>query len=106
MPFAFATATDTGPLTDDAGARVRIARLGSAVDRVALTTDGLERLALDFARAEPHAPFFNGMMKPLAGLSSPGRSAAVSARLGSFLDGDAVNSRTDDDKTLIVAQRL
>jgi hypothetical protein len=93
-------------VTDDAGAKIRIARLGAPVDRVAVLTDGLERLALDFARNEPHAQFFEGMMRPLASAVSRGRSESVSGGLDRFLGGESVTSRTDDDKTLIIARRL
>lgn len=92
-------------VTDDAGARVRISRHAGRADRLAVFTDGIERLALDFASGRPHAPFFDGITRPLSAGGGPGRLAAVSDRLGAFLDGDAVNSRTDDDKTLIIARR-
>lgn len=93
-------------VTDDAGPRLRIARTGGPVELVAVTTDGLERLALDLAGGVPHAPFFDGMMGALAPVSGRGRSASVSRGLAVFLGSDGVCARTDDDKTLILARRL
>jgi hypothetical protein len=92
-------------VTDDEGAKVRIARLGIRVEQVAVLTDGLERLALDFAKAEPHPQFFDGMMRPLEAATGGGRSASVSGGLDRFLGGESVTSRTDDDKTLVIARR-
>ena len=93
-------------VTDDGGARLRISRTDERPDRVAVMTDGIERLALDLANARPHGPFFDGVTRPLDAVSSHGRSPLVSGGLGAFLAGDAVNARTDDDKTLVLARRL
>jgi hypothetical protein len=74
------------------------------VDELALFTDGLQRLALDYATQRAHAPFFDSMLAPLraaAGASHEG----LSDELASFLDSPRVNDRTDDDKTLILASR-
>lgn len=91
-------------LTDDTP-RLRVARASAPADCVALFSDGLERLALDFASEQPHAPFFDGMIAPLAAGTAPGRDPKLSAQLGAFLDSERVNARTDDDKTLILALR-
>lgn len=73
------------------------------IDRVALFTDGLERLALDFTTQQPHGRFFETMFASVAPGPSPGRNIVRSGQLADFLDCDAVTSRTDDDKTLILA---
>lgn len=91
-------------LTDDAP-RLRVARAAEPADRFALFSDGLERLALDFAAEQPHAPFFDGVSAPVAASTVAGRDATLSAQLGAFLDSERVNARTDDDKTLILAVR-
>lgn len=71
---------------------------------VALFTDGLQRLALHFASMSVHNPFFRPIFPPLrAGL--PGYLPDLSAALAHFLATPAVNSRTDDDKTLVLATR-
>jgi hypothetical protein len=73
------------------------------VDEVAVFTDGLQRLTLDFKTEKVHEPFFAHMFKPLRACSD---SADLSAALRSFLESPQVESRTDDDKTLILATRL
>ena len=85
---------------------IRISRTETPVTAVAAFTDGLERLVLDFAAEAPHSAFFARMTAPVARLQRPGRDAALSLALGRYLDGDSVCSRTDDDKTLLLAVRL
>jgi hypothetical protein len=89
---------------------IRTARLDAPVTAVALLTDGLERLVLDLAAQAPHPPFFEMVARPLDDRAAdpatpPGRQRALSLALGRYLDGEAVNERTDDDKTLIMAVR-
>ncbi len=75
---------------------------GPAPDRLALLTDGLQLLALDYARRVPH----EGLFQPLfASLESSSEPESLYAPLGRFLDSPAVNARTDDDKTLVLATR-
>ncbi len=71
---------------------------------VALLTDGLQRLALQFAAQSVHAPFFTPMFERLAA-EPQGRALTLQQQLLSFLDSPSVNERTDDDKTLILATR-
>jgi hypothetical protein len=96
-------ASTTFFLTDDSSPRVRISRRQSAIDRLALFTDGIERLALNFADNTPHAPFFSAMSGPVAQSARRGFDPELSAFLGAYLSSDAINARTDDDKTLILA---
>ena len=74
-----------------------------AIDRLAVLTDGVERLALCFADKTPHQPFFNGMFGPVAASVAPGCDRNLSDQLATFLSSDSVNARTDDDKTLVLA---
>ncbi|HEY0754307.1 MAG TPA: PP2C family serine/threonine-protein phosphatase [Ktedonobacteraceae bacterium] len=64
---------------------------------LAMLTDGLELLALDFSNNTPYAPFFDPLfafaLKPVAN----------SAEIESFLASQQVCERTDDDKTLVLA---
>jgi len=71
---------------------------------IALFTDGLQRLALHFASMSVHNPFFRPIFPPLRA-QPPGHLPDLSASLARFLDTPAVNSRTDDDKTLVLATR-
>lgn len=75
---------------------------GEPIDEVALFTDGLQSLALDFAKREVHAPFFAPMFDVLRGHAAP---ETLLAPLGEFLASTAVCQRTDDDKTLVLATR-
>lgn len=73
-----------------------------SIGDVALFTDGIERLVLDFRGKNAHQPFFSQMMDRLLMSTVPERLEVV---LGQYLDSPAVNDRTDDDKTLILATR-
>lgn len=73
------------------------------VDELAVFTDGLERLALQFADRTAHSPFFRPLFSALRGCEDP---AQLAGPLGDFLSSPAVNDRTDDDKTLILATRM
>ncbi len=83
--------------------RLRIGIMhGIPIDRLAVSTDGLERLALDFAGRIPHPPFFDLMFGAVTGSAVAGRNHRLSHQLATFLGSDAVNARTDDDKTLVL----
>jgi hypothetical protein len=71
-------------------------------DEVAMLTDGLQRLALDFNAQTAHGPFFKGMFDAL---KSAATHEDLFAPLRSFLSSSSVNDRTDDDKTIILATR-
>ena len=97
-------ASTTYFVTDEA-LRLRLVRLDTVPDAIALFSDGLERLALDFSARAPHAPFFDAMIRPVETGDAIGRNAKVSRALATWLDSEAVNARTDDDKSLILAVR-
>ncbi|MFX5554892.1 hypothetical protein ABTE11_21680, partial [Acinetobacter baumannii] len=73
------------------------------VSALAIFSDGVERLALDMVAQKPFKPFFDGMIRPVATTQAQGCDQKLSMQLSSYLSGDAVNARTDDDKTLILA---
>ena len=92
-------------LTDpDAASRVQAAR-AKGVHELALLTDGLQGLALQFVSRAAHGPFFEPMFARLRGASAT-RPRGLLGELQAFLGSAAVNQRTDDDKTLILATRL
>jgi Protein phosphatase 2C len=73
------------------------------VTDLAMFSDGLERLVLRFADRSVHRP----SLEPLfTHLRAAGDIEALFAPLRQFLNSKAVNERTDDDKTLILASRL
>ncbi len=78
--------------------------MAGEIIELAAFSDGLERLALDFAAGETHSGFFKGLFPHLSSVG-PGYSAAISSQLAAFLGSERVNKRTDDDKTLILAAR-
>lgn len=84
---------------------VIVTRLAQPIKAIIAFTDGLERLALDFSAQVPHPPFFQGIVEPVATSTVQGRDANLCGALRRFLDSSAVNARTDDDKTLLIATR-
>ena len=96
-------ASSTNFITDAPDAVVRIERCDGPTSSIVAFTDGLERLALNFAEKIAHAPFFSGIVAPLDASLASGRDPSLSAQLAAYLDGKAVNDRTDDDKTLMIA---
>lgn len=91
-------------IDDDAETRVAV-QASARVERLALFSDGLQRLALSLQDLVPHVPFFAPFFQTLAKPAGPTREQLDQA-LAQFLSSDKVNARTDDDKTLILACRL
>jgi len=81
------------------------AEVRDTTDELALFSDGLQRLALVFATESAYAPFFEPMFNALRS-SNDEQTDALCAALERFLGSDAINRRTDDDKTLILATRV
>jgi len=69
---------------------------------VAIFSDGLERLILDFTLGEVHSAFLHGLI-PYLRREPPGHLAGIEKHMEDFLSSDRVSKRTDDDKTLILA---
>ena len=82
-----------------------IAYINGEVAEAALFTDGLERLALNFAEKKAFTPFFASMFQAMTP-QSPGRNKRLSQELRTFLNSTVVTQRTDDDKTLIMARQV
>jgi len=78
---------------------------GSAVPEIALFTDGIERLVLDLSARTVHSPSFAPIFAWLAS-TGPDRTDGQSPALAAYLASQHVNSRTDDDKTLVMATRV
>jgi hypothetical protein len=70
--------------------------------KVALMTDGIERIALKFDSQTPHTPFFDPLFRAL---KSAADIDSLNEGLRGFLGSDSVQVRSDDDKTLILAAR-
>lgn len=98
-------ASTTWFLTDEGDLALRVCRHDLPIDRLAVMTDGLERLALDFRACVPHAAFLDPMAAPLALRGTGGYDRDLSRALCAYLGSERVNDRTDDDKTLVLAAR-
>jgi hypothetical protein len=96
-------ASTTSFVTDDPAAKLRLSRHDGPICALVSFTDGLERLALDFASKQPFEKFFEGICRPLFGSSNLGRNRSLSQELKQYLNSSQINERTDDDKTLVLA---
>lgn len=74
-----------------------------AARALAVSTDGLLRLALKLPGYEPHAPFFKPLFAFIAGATD---ETLATQQLAGFLASPRVCARTDDDKTLVLAARV
>jgi len=87
---------------DDYLDHLRIEIVDRRVADLALLTDGLQMLALDFAGSKVHDRFFAPLFRTVR--AGPDEEALTASLLG-FMDSKRVNERTDDDKTLLLATR-
>lgn len=86
----------------DALSNLHIQISNVSFDEIAVFTDGIQRLALSFEQQCPHPPFFDPMFAVLR-KQLPEHCDELDGQLIQFLNSPAVNERTDDDKTLILA---
>lgn len=70
--------------------------------KVAAFTDGIQRLALSLTTNTPHKPFFSPFFDSMAKATAE-QEEQLQPLLVNFLGSQAVNERTDDDKTLALA---
>jgi hypothetical protein len=88
---------------EDALDALRLATFDQPVRRIAMFSDGLERLVLDFRSQSAHGPFFDSILQRLAPGLGIGHRPQVSEEIAALLVSDKVNARTDDDKSLLCA---
>ena len=74
-----------------------------SIRALALTTDGLLRLAFKLPDYEPSPQFFRPLLAYIAAMDSPEQARSD---LAAFLGSARVCARTDDDKTLLLATRV
>jgi Protein phosphatase 2C len=98
-------ASTTYFVTDDPQPSIQFSFIERPISELAIFSDGLERLVLDFSSHTAHAPFFDKMFAPLTNVKS-GKHRKLSRGLRQFLDSPSVCDKTDDDKTLILAKRI
>jgi hypothetical protein len=104
-PYHGEYASTTAFVTDEPSPNTCIVRHLKSISAVSVFSDGLERLALDLKARQPFAPFFEKMIAPVVGSASMGKDTDLSSKLDAFVGSDSVNSRSDDDKTLVLAVR-
>lgn len=93
-------------LTDeDAMDRLEVDTFSGNLTDVALMSDGLEPLALNYADKSVYSPFLKGLYQPLLTVEGSGEAHSLSSSLEQFLASDRVRSRSDDDISLILATR-
>lgn len=99
-------ANQTYFVTDD-GARenLKFAHGLHPLQELAVFSDGLELVLLNYAERRAHAPAFDNMLRPLRQADATGHITSLSDALARYLTSPAVTSRTDDDVTLVIASR-
>jgi hypothetical protein len=95
-------ANETQFVTGPGGAEPGFLQIWEYGAGIAVLTDGLLPLAVDHADHTPHAPFFDPMLATVAATTDVPRTTQ---QLTEFLASDRVSSRTEDDKTLVLAAR-
>lgn len=94
----------TMPLTmDGAMEHVRCLFHPDAFHSVVLMSDGLQNLALNTQDNSPFERFLNPVLKAVSDIED---DVKAKEGLQSFLGSEAVNTRTDDDKTLVIISRV
>jgi hypothetical protein len=98
-------ASTTYFVTDDPEPSFQLSEIEGSVSELAVFTDGIEHLVLNFSTHCAFSPFFNQMF---SGFRSDGigRNRKLSRHLCNYLGGPSVCDRTDDDKTLLLARRI
>jgi hypothetical protein len=98
--------TTTFVIDDPNLPNLKIKIVEEQITEIAIFSDGLQMLALNNETESVHQPFFNELFKVLRMAANDSHIAILNKRLSDYLSGDAINSRTDDDKTLVLATRL
>ena len=103
IPMSGEYANMTNFVTDEDAIDVLLTKTFlSKANRVAVFSDGLQRLALNMATNSAHEPFFEPLFRVLSTANTQQEELLQSA-LVEFLNSSSVNERTDDDKTLALA---
>lgn len=99
-------ANTTNFLTDrDVDRRMDFAAIAGRVDETAVFSDGLQMLLTNSAARSIHAPFFDQVFSVMRASEIRGEDKDLSLKLELFLQSAAVDERTDDDRTLVLATR-
>jgi hypothetical protein len=81
---------------------LEVRKMSARVDKAAVFSDGVQRLALNMATNTAHYPFFTPFFDILSKAPAE-REGHLREELARFLHSRGVNERTNDDKTLVLA---
>lgn len=98
-------ASTTYFVTDDPEPSFRLSEINAAISELAVFTDGIEHLVLNFSTRTAFPPFFNQMFSGFRA-EGIGKNRTLSRHLFRYLGSPSVCDRTDDDKTLLLARRI
>ncbi len=97
----------TAFLIDDPNMRhLKVKTVEEDIHEIGILTDGLQMLALNNETQTVHQPFFTNLFHWLRKANEPEHVSILNNKLADYLSGDIINSRTDDDKTLLLATKL
>lgn len=97
----------TAFLVDDSNmSHLRVITLRETIKEIAIFTDGLQLLTLNNESLSVHAPFFTNLFKVMRLATHPEHLSVLNRKLAEYLNSEAINNRTDDDKTLFLATRF
>jgi hypothetical protein len=82
-------------------ASCQFVHMDGPINEVGAFTDGLQDLILRHAERSVHEKFLSDLMGAVAQVENV---ATLAEPMRAFLDSSAINQRTDDDKTLLLAQ--
>jgi hypothetical protein len=85
---------------------LRLITLAETIKEIAIFTDGLQLLTLNNETLSVHQPFFADLFKWLRMATQEEHLTILNRKLGEYLNSEAINNRTDDDKTLFLATRF
>ena len=91
--------------TSNASEVMEFASASRRIESFASFSDGIESLVLHYATKTVHDPFFNKMIAPVCEVLTAGLDDGLSVSLSNYLASELVCSRTDDDKSLVLATR-
>lgn len=98
-------ASTTFFVTDNNEVRLRTATFNDPPHAIAMFSDGIERLVLDFESKTSPSSFFDTMAGAMSTSPLAGAQRKLSRQLHTYLGSPKIDERTDDDKTLVVAIR-
>jgi hypothetical protein len=85
---------------------LKIKIVESSVTEIAVFTDGLQMLALNNETISVHQPFFTDLYKWLRFAHEQDHISILNNKLIDYLSSELINSKTDDDKTLLLATKV